>query len=341
MLETTLKGIAEEYLEDSNLIDNIFIDVDGWIRPLIKNWMNEIPQALNSTMKRCLDLDKEFHPIEKEKVFYSSSIMDLFAFINSRFVFFTSFPSDKIKSEYSSYFISNLVKSIEKYFEIVNSSIGRQLKENELDPFDHMEITMEIFDKTILKKKKYELLPMNDMIKRILNLQSRTKLLVMINNAIYAKEKLIEFESRVKFYLPSTLVISNLQNHLQSLIDSYIQYFGIKVVYCDIKSSFIENLYIPNASVSNLVRIGNQVLDPILNDIVSGMPFDYVNLIVHSFFLTLVRVYEKILLGATRKRKYYPNNTEIILEDIDYLENLFSRKDSTSFGLSPDCNFIL
>ncbi|KAJ3680132.1 hypothetical protein LUZ60_016410 [Juncus effusus] len=329
--------------------------------PLILQWVQIQHEKLLEWTNRALDLE-DWAPVSSHKR-QAKSVVDIFRIVDETIEqFFNSkLPMDTIHLRF---LLIGISRCLETYLLHVSD---QQVEKNVLYPNKPILTRYSDSINHFIKKRHVETRSLDD--KMVIKLKSLTvsKLCVKLNTLRFIRDQLDSLEDSIKdswnllqsglrfsdyfsciskgqkFKLKSTnensqsidelfTIFDDVRRTSIDISDQIFDFIGVRVVFWDLRISFLSSLYrnsVDQARLEIFIPQIDQVLDQICDLIVDELR----DQVVSSIFRASMEGYIWILLDGGPSRVFSEKDVELMQEDLIVLKDLFI---ANGHGLPPD-----
>ncbi|KAF5195944.1 Peptidyl-prolyl cis-trans isomerase [Thalictrum thalictroides] len=307
---------------------------------LVLRWVNSQLGRMLGWVERAIQ-QEGWDPISPQQR-HGSSIVEVYRIVEETVDQFFALKVPMRPGE-----LNSLFRGIDNAFQVYTNHITDKLvsKEDLIPPVPILtRYKKEIGIKAFVKKELFD--PRLPDVRRSgqINVLTTPKLCVQLNTLHYAISQLSKLENNIREQWARKRPRENFKNNksmdehskvtlhkdpfngsrkdINAAIDRICEFTGTKVIFWDLRESFIDNLYKPNVSQSRL-EILIEPLDLVLNQLCDIIVEPLRDHIVTGLLQASMEGLLRVLLDGGPSRLFLPGDAKLLEEDLELLKEFF------------------
>lgn len=301
---------------------------------LVLRWVNSQLARILSWVERAIQQER-WDPISPQQR-HGSSIVEVYRIIEETVDQFFTFTIPMRSTE-----LNSMLRGIDNAFQVYANRVTDNLagKEELIPPEPVLtRFKKEAGIKAFVKKELFDTPRIPDERRSVeINIRTTPTLCVQLNTLYYAISQLNKLEDSI-YERWSRRQRDNLSNgkskslmqkafdgsrkDLNASIDRICEFTGTKIVFWDLRESFIENLYKPSVSQSRLESLV-EPLDVELNQLCHIIVEPLRDRVVTSLLQASLDGLLRVILNGGPLRVFYPGDAKLLEEDLEILKEFF------------------
>ncbi|KAG7549819.1 Munc13 homology 1 [Arabidopsis thaliana x Arabidopsis arenosa] len=315
-------------------------EVESLSGTLVLRWINSQLGRILSWVERAFK-QEHWDPISPQQR-HGSSIVEVFRIVEETVDQFFA-----LKVPMRSIELSALFRGIDNAFQVYTNHVMEKLasKDDLVPPVPVLtRYKKETAIKVFVKKELFESKHPDERRSININVPATAMLCVQLNTLHYAVSQLSKLEDsmwdrwiakkpREKIVIRKSLVeksksfnqkesFEGSRKDINAALDRICEFTGTKIIFCDLREPFIENLYKPSVSQSRLEGL-IEALDTELGQLCSVIMEPLRDRIVTSLLQASLDGLLRVLLDGGPSRVFHPSESKLLEEDVEVLKEFF------------------
>ncbi|XP_023636309.1 uncharacterized protein LOC17883068 isoform X2 [Capsella rubella] len=315
-------------------------EVESLSGTLVLRWINSQLGRILSWVERAFKQER-WDPISPQQR-HGSSIVEVFRIVEETVDQFFA-----LKVPMRSIELSALCRGIDNAFQVYTNHVMEKLasKDDLVPPVPVLtRYKKETAIKVFVKKELFESKLPEERRSINIDVPATAILCVQLNTLHYAVSQLSKLEDsmwdrwiakkpREKIVIRKSLVeksksfnqkesFEGSRKDINAALDRICEFTGTKIIFCDLREPFIENLYKPSVSQSRLEGL-IELLDTELGQLCSVIMEPLRDRIVTSLLQASLDGLLRVLLDGGSSRVFHPSESKLLEEDVEVLKEFF------------------